>query len=405
MLALTATATLKTQESIERSLCIRKDFVKINLSPNRSNIYLYKRRVTTEIARSFQWLVDKLKSEKTAMDKTIIYCKSIKDCGRLFMFFKSQLGKQGYYPEDSPRTSANLLFGMYHHSTLDKQKSIILNSFHEEEGTVRLVFATNALGMGVNFSNVRTIIHYGPPREMADFVQQIGRAGRDGQPSKAVLLYTGLHLRNCDQNIKDYCSSNSDCLRKLLLVEFGFLKPQTESDHDCCVQCHKDCLCEGEEGCSVSIPDIPPEEMKPIIQLKQRDVTKEQRILLTELLFEFKEKLSAGLISYSSPECTTVFTSSLIKMVLKHSSRIFTKNYVMDNLPVFKTSHAVDILCMFHDVFEDIDLVELEVYGTSDEELGQVTKFYNLEYGGIYQELSEEFSLESDVLSDDEEFN
>lgn len=127
--------------------------------------------------------------------------------------------------------------------------------------------------------------------------------------------------------------------------------------------------------------------------------------MLTELLFEFKEKLSAGLISYLSPECTTVFTSSLIKMVLKHSSRIFTKNYVMDNLPVFKTSHAVDILCMFHDVFEDIDLAELEVYGTSDEELNQVTKFYDLEYGGIYQELSEEFSLESDVLSDDEEFN
>ena len=33
------------------------------------------------------------------------------------MFFKSSLGEHGYYPEDSPRTSANLLFGMYHHST------------------------------------------------------------------------------------------------------------------------------------------------------------------------------------------------------------------------------------------------------------------------------------------------
>ena len=39
MLALTATATLKTQQSVERSLCLRKDYVKIYLSPNRSNIY------------------------------------------------------------------------------------------------------------------------------------------------------------------------------------------------------------------------------------------------------------------------------------------------------------------------------------------------------------------------------
>ena len=137
VLALTATATLKTQQSVERSLCLRKGCVKIYLSPNRSNIYLYKSRVTTEIDRSFQWLVDKLKSEKTAMGKTIVYSTSIKDCGRLFRFFKSQLGERGYYPEDSPRTSANLLFGMYHHSTLNKQKSIILNSFHEEQGTIR----------------------------------------------------------------------------------------------------------------------------------------------------------------------------------------------------------------------------------------------------------------------------
>lgn len=221
---------------------------------------------------------------------------------------------------------------------------------------------------------------------MEDFVQQIGRTGRDGKTSKAVLLYNGHHLRNCDQNIKDYCSSNSGCLRKLLLAELGPLEPETELDHDCCVHCHKDCLCEGEVGCSVSIPDIPPEEIKPSIQLKQRDVTKEQRALLTDLLFDFKEDLSAGLLSYLSPECTTVFTTSL------------------DNLPVFKTSHAVDILCMIHDVFKDIDLKQPEVYATSDEEFGQVTKFYDLEYGGICQELTDEFCPESDVLSDDEQF-
>ena len=86
------------------------------------------------------------------MDKTIIYCKSIKDCGRLFMFFKSQLGKQGYYPEDSPRTSANLLFGMYHHSTLNKQKSIILNSFHEEEVQFHTCFPKKKLSLQGNFS-------------------------------------------------------------------------------------------------------------------------------------------------------------------------------------------------------------------------------------------------------------
>ena len=84
------------------------------------------------------------------------------------------------------------------------------------------------------------------------------------------------------------------------MADFGPLEAKTEPEHDCCVQCHKDCFCQGEEGCSVSIPNIPPEEMKPSIQLKQRDVTKEQRALLTDLLFDFKENLSAGLLSYLS---------------------------------------------------------------------------------------------------------
>ena len=125
---------------------------------------------------------------------------------------------------------------------------------------------------------------------------------------------------------------------------------------------------------------------------------------MTELLHEFKENLSAGLISYLTPESTTAFTSSLIKSVLKHSRWIFTESYIMDNLPVFKTSHAREILCMFHDVFEDIDVTQLEVNPTNDEEFGLLTKFYDLEYGGIYQELSEEFSPEGDELTDDEEF-
>ena len=140
VVALTATANLKTQESILKSLCMRKECIRIFLSPNRKNIYLYKRKVTADLEKSFQWLVDALKKEKNAMEKTIVYCKSIKDCGRLFMFFKLELGEESFFPETAS-TSSNLLFGMFHHSTLDKQQARVLNSFHDPDGVVRLVFA------------------------------------------------------------------------------------------------------------------------------------------------------------------------------------------------------------------------------------------------------------------------
>ena len=97
VLALTATANLQTRKAIEESLCLRKSCVKIFLIPNRENIYINKLKVNSYISESFRWLVDKIRQEKVFMDKTIVYCKSIKDCGRLFTHFKLQLGKDSYY--------------------------------------------------------------------------------------------------------------------------------------------------------------------------------------------------------------------------------------------------------------------------------------------------------------------
>ena len=138
-------------------------------------------KINSNLQYTFNWLVNEIRGKNISFDKTIVYCKSIEECGRLFMHFKQELGNNGYplYYEAVPH---NLMFAMYHHSTLAKNKKRTLDSFHEN-GTYRLVFATNALGMGVNFTNVRRIIHYGPPREMEELVQQIGCAGRDGKPA------------------------------------------------------------------------------------------------------------------------------------------------------------------------------------------------------------------------------
>ena len=56
-------------------------------------------------------------------------------------------------------------------------------------GKKRIMVATTAFGMGVDVSDIRLVLHFNLPLSVIDYYQQIGRAGRDGNPAHAVLLY------------------------------------------------------------------------------------------------------------------------------------------------------------------------------------------------------------------------
>ena len=66
---------------------------------------------------------------------------------------------------------------------------------------LRVVIATVAFGMGLDSPNIRRIIHWGAPADTESYIQETGRAGRDGEQSLAKLYYAPLHpYMNVDNN-------------------------------------------------------------------------------------------------------------------------------------------------------------------------------------------------------------
>ena len=69
--------------------------------------------------------------------------------------------------------------------TLDTIKVAIRDDMGVSDGQIRILFATNAAGMGVNFEDTHQVVHFGVPTDMDTYVQQLGRVGRKQQQSRA----------------------------------------------------------------------------------------------------------------------------------------------------------------------------------------------------------------------------
>ena len=142
---------------------------------------------------SLGWLIKKAVEEGKDLPKTFIYCKTIGLVAQVYNALVYGLGRT-VFVENTESHAKEKLVGVYHRKTLDKNKEKVLKSLLSTDGSTRIVVATTSLGMGVNVKDVNYVIHFGPPKEIEDYIQAIGRAGRDGSKSYAILLYIGNQL-------------------------------------------------------------------------------------------------------------------------------------------------------------------------------------------------------------------
>ncbi len=188
MLALTATVTDSVRRSVMVSLNMR-DCRLVSESPNKANIFYSVKRCSPRLEEDFAEVVDDLMENGVRARRLLVYCRSLDMCADLYAHFHCSLGESSYYPSGSPTLSDYRLFGMYHSKTPQHNKEVIMNSLTDPDGVVRVVFATMALGMGIDCVGLKQTIHYGAPRSIDDYFQESGRAGRGGEPSMSTIYW------------------------------------------------------------------------------------------------------------------------------------------------------------------------------------------------------------------------
>lgn len=187
VLAVTATATPQVQQDIQRSLGMRRPAVVIT-GLDRPNLRLEVQEVRGSAAK-LRAIRDAVLNDLAGGGSAILYCATRRAAEGLTV----QLRERG------------ISAVAYHAGLPALARDAAQDAW--EQGAVPIICATTAFGMGVDKPDVRLVAHHSLPRSPEAYYQEVGRAGRDGQPARGLLFYDPSDARLLWQLVDRSCAT------------------------------------------------------------------------------------------------------------------------------------------------------------------------------------------------------
>jgi ATP-dependent DNA helicase RecQ len=324
-LAMTATASKQMIFELKAKLGMA-DVTMVTRSPNRQNIFLHKllRGPTNSGLKAFEDILEPLAKSLLVQNKqfpmTIIYLK-LKYCGVAFRIFERILRDKQYV--NGIEEPMHRLFAEYHAPQTERMKKDIMSEIMKEDSNIRVVFATSALGMGVDVPYIQQIIHITPPATLEAYMQEIGRGARASEQATAILYYNKSdvsenHNPPIHKKMREYCLLNSGCLRQTIMDYFGFVHAVQQN---CC------------SLCSPLAPDDPVEEELLVVRNGLMSVP-----VFIEEMRDIIDAWNSRLTSIQSLYEIPALPNDLPSRIAEEIQLITDEDYLLDNFDIWEES-------------------------------------------------------------------